>query len=300
MPLLVIGIAAEDRILALDRLPQAGESVLARGMQGDLGGKGANQAVAAARAGARVRLVAAVGRDAAGEAIRARLEREGVETRCLVRREGETPLSLVFVLPGGENAVVGVAQEEGLGPEVLAPAFEGLGPGDRLLVSGHLDRAGLAFTLARARDLGMTTAVNLAPVPFDYGELWPEIDLVIANAAELALHTGASDPQAAVRFLHAVGVREVLATLGAGGALLADAGGTIRVPAPRVEVVDTTGAGDVLAGTFLGLRERGVDRETALRVAVGAASAKTTRPGTLSAFPDRAEIEALLATAADG
>lgn len=298
MPLLVIGIAAEDRILALDRLPQAGESVLARGMQGDLGGKGANQAVAAARAGARVRLVAAVGADAAGEAIAARLEREGVETRFLLRRPGPTPLSLVFVLPGGENAVVGVAQEEGLAPEVLAPALAGLGPGDRLLVSGHLDRDGLAFALARARDRGMATAVNLAPVPFTYRDLWPQIDLVIANAGELALHTGESDPQAAVRFLHAAGVREVLVTLGAGGALLADPGDTIRVPAPEVEAVDTTGAGDLLAGTFTGLLERGIDRETALRVAVEAASAKTARPGTLSAFPDRAEIGALLATAA--
>jgi ribokinase len=294
MPLLVIGIAAEDRILALDRLPVPGESVLARAVWHDVGGKGANQAVAAARSGAQVRLVAALGADAAGATIRTRLEQEGVDSRFCTPAQA-TPLSLVFVLPDGENAIIGVAQTEGLAAELLAPAFAGFGPGDWLLVSGLVDRTGLAFALARAKALGMSTAVNLAPIGFAYDGLWPEIDLVFANAAELTLHTGARTLPAAIRCLRAAGVREVLVTLGAEGALFADSRSWIRVPAPKVEVVDTTGAGDLLAGTFLGLRERGCEREVALKIAVAAASAKVSRRGTLSAFPTAAAIDALCA-----
>lgn len=124
------------------------------------------------------------------------------------------------------------------------------------------------------------------------------VDLVLADAAGLALHTGARDPQAAVRRLHAAGTGGVLVTLAARGALLVDAAGARHVPAPPVSGVDTTGAGDLLAGTFTGLVERGVDRETALRVAVAAPSRETTHPGTVPAFPQRAEIDALLAASA--
>lgn len=294
MTVLVIGMAVIDHIFLLDRLPGLGESVLARASWHDIGGKGANQAVAAARSGAQVRLVAALGADAAGTTIRTRLEQEGVDSRYCVPVQ-TTPLSLVFVLPTGENAIIGIAQTDGLAPERLAPAFAGLGPSDRLLISGLVDRNGLAFALAQAKALGMSTAVNLAPIRFAYDGLWPEIDLVFANAAELTLHTGEPTLPAAIRCLQAAGVREVLVTLGPEGALLADAGAVIRVPAPRVDVVDTTGAGDLLAGTFLGLCERGCSREAALKVAVAAASAKVSRRGTLSAFPTAAAIEALCA-----
>ncbi|GBD44943.1 Ribokinase [bacterium HR40] len=294
MSLLVIGPAALDRVLTVDRLPQAGQSVLARSLRLDVGGRGANQAVAAARAGARVRLLASIGADPAGERIRATLAAEGVETGFLLCEPKATPQSLVFVLPGGEKTVVAVAEAAALAEEHVTAAMAGLGAGDRLLVSGHLDREGLARALGEARIRGLATAVNLAPVPFPHSDLWPLIDLVIANAAELALHAGEGAVERAVRRLLALGVREVLVTLGAEGALLASPEGEVRVPAPTVAAVDTTGAGDLLAGIFLALRDRRVEPERALAAAVAAAARKVRHPGTLSAFPQRAEIAALL------
>jgi ribokinase len=165
-----------------------------------------------------------------------------------------------------------------------------LQPADLLLMQGNLTRKVTAFCLDRARETGARTMLNPAPIAFDYGGLWPAVGIAVVNEVESALLTAIGDPTTAAQALRRSGVGTVVTTLGAEGVSLADGDGERRVPAPRVEVVDTTGAGDVFCGVLAAAVEMRLDWDTALRWAVGAASVSVTRRGTASAFPSREEL----------
>lgn len=279
--ILVVGNATVDRTLAVPHLPRAGETVLAQSTRTEPGGKGLNQAVTAARAGAAVRFVAGIGEDPDAARIAAFLAAEGLADG-LVALPGESDRSTILVEPSGENLIVSTAAQARALPEDAAlTALAGLGRGDSLLVQGNLGTALTATLLRRARAAGVRTLANAAPLAWDWAPVLPFVDLLVVNEIEAAQ-------------LDAADVPVVVATRGARGAVLIAHGRRSEVPAPRVESVDTAGAGDVLCGVLAAGLDRGLALEAALRAAVEAASLMVQRPGTGTALPSAAELQALL------
>jgi len=296
MTVIVVGNATVDLSFRVDRLPAPGETLLARERVVDAGGKGLNQAVVARRAGATVLFRAPVGDDADAAVIRERLAAEGMGADDLVVRPGATDQSILWVAEDGENVIVSTADRaRGLTVgEATAPVEHGR-PGDIVLVQGNLARAVTAAVLTRARERGLTTMLNPAPIHFDYEGLWPLVDIAVVNAVE-ARALGGGEPagvEAAGRALRAAGAGSVVVTLGAGGAWWTGPSGEGRVPAPSVEAVDTSGAGDVFCGVVAARLAAGLDLDEAVAPAVAAAAVAVTRRGTSSAFPSAAEIAAL-------
>ena len=295
MTVVVVGSAMVDVAYQVERLPGPSESVLARARTVDVGGKGLNQAIVARRAGAEVRYCAGLGRDPAAALIRARLEADGLSAAWLVSVPCATDESIVYVANSGENCIVSTdAAAKHLTPADVEDVLTGLSPGDVLLMQGNLSREVTGMCLTRARAAEATTILNPAPIDFDYTGLWPLVDIVILNQIEARMLTGEVEIAAATAVLCRRGVGKVVLTLGSEGALVREGQGLPqRVPAPAVTAVDTTGAGDVLAGVVAAGIDRGLPLLPVVRWAVAAASHKVTRPGTSSGFPTSVELAAL-------
>ena len=295
MTVVVIGVAMVDIAYQVERLPRSGETMLARERTVDVGGKGLNQALIAHRAGAAVRFCAGFGSDPGAAIIRARLEAEGLSTAWLVPVPRASDESIVYVARTGENCIVStVDAARHLTPAGIAGMLAGVTSGDVLLVQGNLSREVTGICLTRARAAAATTILNPAPVDFDYTDLWPMVDIAILNQIEAHTLTGEVEIDAASAVLCSQGASRVVLTLGPQGALVREGPAPPqRIPAPAVAAVDTTGAGDVVAGVVAAGIDRGLPLGPVVRWAVAAATQKVTRRGTSSAFPTSAELAAL-------
>lgn len=278
MRLLVLGNAVIDLAYSIEHLPMPGETVLAATKHVDVGGKGLNQAVAAARAGAPTRLVAAIGGDGHGELIRAKLAAEGLATDGLQVTGSPSDESIVLVTPIGENVIVSTAAAaRGLSIERAAAEIDALAPGDLLLLQGNQTESLTRAALLAAQRRGIRTMLNPSPLAFDYGGLLDMVDIAVVNAVEAAA-------------LGAMGANAVIVTDGARGARLCAAGRVDHVPAPSVMAVDTTGAGDVVCGVVAAGVVMGLPLVEALRWAMAAAACKVTRRGAFAGIPTAAEM----------
>jgi ribokinase len=296
MRVLVLGTAMVDETMATSVFPHAGATVIAGPAERDLGGKGANQALVMRRAGLDVRLVAPVGGDAAGEWVAGELAGEGLDPADLVPVDVPTDRSLIFVGPGGENAIASiVAAAECIDERLARESVEWLGAGDLLVMQGNLTLDATRAALQAARAAGATTLLNPSPARPDIASLVPLADCLVANEGEARLLGGGGDALAAAEALRAAGAGLVVVTLGARGALALDADGAVTVPAEPVTPLDTTGAGDVFTAVFAACRfGRAMPLEASLRAAGRAAALAVTRHGTRAAFPTRAEIAAII------
>jgi ribokinase len=297
LTVLVLGNATVDLSYEVDRLPFPGETLLARSKVIDAGGKGLNQAIVAHRAGAVVRFCAPIGEDSAAQVILRHLERDGLDPSHLLRHVGTTDESMILIAPSGENAIVSTADAaRSLSPAAARAALDGLTPGDLLVMQGNLTRETTLAGLAGARAAGVRTLLNPAPIHFNYGGIWPLVDIAIVNEIEAVHLTCSGNLDAAAARLLAEGSSCVIVTLGAAGARLYDENSIIPVPAPAVTPVDTTGAGDVVCGVLAAGLANGMSVRAALSWAVAAASLSVTRRGTGTAFPSCAELAELRAT----
>ena len=288
----VLGNATLDCVLRAPRLPRPGETLLADTLQRCAGGKGLNQAIAAARSGAATVLVAPVGDDPdAGVLKTAAGAEDGLVTRWIAS-PAPTDHSSIWVAADGENAILSsAAAARGLGEDDALAALDDLAAGDLLVLQGNLTRAVTAASAGFARRRGGRTLLNTAPIAWDMAPVLDAFDIVVANEGEALALAGGSDARRAARALGAG--RICVVTLGAAGALLSRDGTLESVAAPVVPAIDTAGAGDVLVGVFAGLLAQGSAVDRALAVAVGAASIAVTRHGTVPSFPSRAEIAGL-------
>ncbi|WP_334174155.1 PfkB family carbohydrate kinase [Pseudoxanthobacter sp.] len=299
MRVFVVGNVALDETLLLADWPRPGASVFGRALSSDLGGKGANQAVAMARAGLDVSLTAAVGCDGRAQTLRGRLASEAVGARLIGRPDLATDTSLVMTC-GAENMIVTtVACAESVTPAEAAAALDEARPGDLAVLQGNLTEAATAAVLEAARARGIVSAFNPSPLRPAFAGLAGRAGIVFVNAGEAEALTGRTGAAAAAA-LAARGAGTVVLTLGAEGALLVTGGaaGARFVPAVPAQAADTTGAGDCFMATVLAsaLRRGGQPDEQALRHGAMAAAIAVSRPGTCAAFPDAATMAAILAT----
>ena len=293
MSILIVGNAVVDIAYRVRRLPRPGETVLASSRIVDVGGKGLNQAVAARRAGAEVRLVAPVGRDEAARRIRDVLAREGLDPTLLVAVDATTDHSVIWIAEDGENAIVSTADAaRRLLPADVA-AVESLGAADTLLMQGNIPAETIARCLKIARSGGARLMVNTAPLVPGAELLVPIADVLVVNTGEATELSGATVLEAAAEALAGRGAGSVVITLGAAGAHVLTNGTHHRLPAPEITAVDTTGAGDVFAGVLAAALDAGSDLWAATAWAIRAASLKVTRRGTIAGFPTAAEVAAL-------
>jgi len=276
---LVVGSINVDLVIHADRLPAPGETVAGGRLERAGGGKGANQAVAAARAGAAVALVGAVGDDELGTDALAALRAEGVDVGAVARLGGvATGVALIVVDRDGRNQI---AVASGANHEVSAEhvrAARGSAPGCVLASFELLDEPVLAAARI-ARDAGCPLLVDPAPARPLEARLRELRPILTPNHPEAAELTGEQDPDAAARALTAQTGAAVVVTLGERGALVADGAGSAHLPAPAVRAVDTTGAGDSFNGVLAAELARGAELRAAVHAAVAAAAQSVTRAG---------------------
>ncbi|MBA3234569.1 MAG: ribokinase [Chloroflexi bacterium] len=300
----VVGSVNVDLVVTTEHLPGPGETVIGGRFARHHGGKGGNQAVAAARLGAATSFVGAVGGDAFGTEARAALEAEGVDVAELLTIPAEaTGVALIVVDAAGENSIaVSSGANAALSSVQVRAALKRLAltSADVVLV-GHEIRTGATHEALRlGRIAGATTILNPAPV----GGLEPPTlalaDVLTPNDGELVdLTDGAGSPTTRAKRLLGLdpGTRAVLVSQGAKGALFVADGRAQSIPPPRVDIVDTVGAGDTLNGVLAAGLASGLDRLEAARRAVVAASLAVRRAGAREGMPTSEELEQALGQA---
>lgn len=308
----VFGSMNMDLSVACEHMPRAGETVGGSGFITNAGGKGANQAVAAALMGARTCMIGAVGRDAFGEALVAGLQNAGVGVEFVARRDDvETGTATIIrcegdnrivLSPGANHALTGedvagalrclVADELGADVCDLAPAAGGV-----FIAQGECDLMATAAALACAHGLGFYTVFNPAPAYDLPAGAWPAVDLVCPNETECQVLTGIlptddASCAAALKALLGKGAGAAVITLGgAGSVTLGDDGELLRVPALSSEVVDTTAAGDTFIGALAAARLQGLPLSECMAAGARASAVTVSRLGAQQSIPTRAEVE---------
>lgn len=296
-PIVVIGSANQDYLLRVPAVPAPGETTLAHTMRRSPGGKGANQAVAAARLGADVRFVGCVGDDDDGALLLRELRAEGVTTTDveIIGRE-PTGIALVMVDDSGENSIVVVP---GANFALTAARVQRVlvrQPRDAVvLIQAEVPVAIVTATSRAAREAGARLVLNLAPYVALEDQALAPCDPLVVNESEAAALTGraASTPEDALEVARDLlaRCRSVVLTLGAQGAVWASPTGAGHVPAPAVaDVVDTTGAGDAFAGALAVRLASGRSLEDAVELGVRAGSFAVTSEGAQSSYPRRNDL----------
>lgn len=315
---IVVGSVNVDLVATVDRLPARGETVTGGRFARHHGGKGGNQAVAAARLGAPTAFVGAVGDDAFGTDARAALEAEGIDVDGLVTLPGEpTGVALILVDRNGQNVIAvasGANAALGVGDVVAGLARVRPGPGDVVLVGHEIPTPTTRAALEAGRASGAVVVLNPAPAPGLDRDVFGLADVVTPNRTELGqllsaearrigrATPGTDRPAVGARTLlepnsEGGGVRDaVLVTLGAGGAVLVRRGTEpLDITAPRgLLVVDTVGAGDALNGALAAALAEGRPLDEAARRAVVAGSLATTQAGAREGMPTAPQLEAAL------
>ncbi|HEY4252208.1 MAG TPA: PfkB family carbohydrate kinase [Roseomonas sp.] len=298
MTLVVIGSYNRDRVLRVPHLPAPGETLAAHGADAFHGGKGSNQAVQAARCGADVVMVGALGRDADGAAALALWAAEGI--RAVAEDvEAATGQAVILVDDAGENSIVVLAgANAALTPGAAAGAVRDAAP-RAVLAQRETPEAATAAGFAAARIAGAVTILNAAPVGAAPGAgLLARTDLLLANAGEAAALDGGGAIEAVALRLGARHRLGAIITLGAAGALHAGPDGALRrLPAPRVMVRDTTGAGDAFAGCLAAAIAAGRAPADAMAEAVAAGALACTVAGAVPSLHRGEAIRALAASA---
>ncbi len=298
----VVGSSNTDMTVRVPSIPAPGETLLGREFRITAGGKGANQAVAAARAGATVVFVTALGTDDFGNRALENFVREGIDVR-LVRRVSTAPsgVALIFVDDQGENSIaVAPGANSELRPGDVSPLAQVLDADDVLLVQLEipLETVDAAVRVAAARRARVM--LNPAPAQALPDSLLAAVSLITPNEHEAERLTGidleddAGAPARAATSLHERGVPSAIITLGARGAFISAAGASEHVRAFAVQAVDTTAAGDVFNGALAAALVDGRPLPEAVQFANAAAAISVTRPGAQDSAPTRSEINDLL------
>ncbi|MDR1190676.1 MAG: ribokinase [Verrucomicrobiales bacterium] len=291
--LVVVGSSNTDLVIGSARLPRPGETVAGGEFQRSPGGKGANQAVAAARAGARVVFVGARGDDEFGTTAARLLRAEGIDTRYFFQKKHRVSGVALILLGGAEKQnMIAVAKSanDALTVSDVRRAEAAVRGAGAVVTQLEIPPATVDEAARLAGRHGVPLILNPAPARALTARLLRQTTLITPNESEAELLTGRREPLSAARELLKMGCQNVLVTLGVKGALLVTGGGRDFIKAPRARAVDTVGAGDCLTGWLAALLVRGVSLREAAALAVRAASISVTRRGAQTSMPYWGEV----------
>ena len=303
--ILVVGSLNMDQIVRVSHIPMQGETLLSTSsLKLAPGGKGANQAVAMARLGASVAMAGRVGNDPFGEQLLRSLQADNIDTGLVaIDQEDSSGVALIFLTPDGDNAIVvasGANMRVGQDHAQLVTIFEAIAQAQALVLQLEIPLETVTALITAGHNRGIPVVLNLAPAQTLPWEILKQVALVIVNESEANLLSGqpvesVEDARAVATLLHKQGIPQVAITLGARGAILVTNDGTggarsIYQPAPTVQVIDTTAAGDCFVGALTVALTEGQTPENALRFAVSASALKVTRFGAQPGLPTRAEV----------
>lgn len=283
-----------DLVVRSPHLPRPGETILGSGFGTFPGGKGANQAVSAARLGARVAMIGRVGSDAFGSAMQATLSADGIDIAGVAcDPEAPTGVALITVDDHAENTiVVASGANMRLTPEDVEASEDLFVDAALLVVQMEISLATIQRAIQMAHRHGLRVILNPAPAkPLDPGFL-AGVDYLIPNEGELLYLTGSENLNTAIQGARQSGVRALVVTLGEQGALLVDESGEWQIPAYPVTAVDTTAAGDSFVGALAVALAEGKSNQESARWACRAAAISVTRIGAQPSLPTRAEVDA--------
>jgi len=298
-PIVVVGSLNMDLVARTPRHPQIGETILGREFQTFPGGKGANQAVAAARLGGTVRMVGRVGEDAFGDALLASSSQYGVDTSWILR-DPRTPsgVGVVIVDDAGRNSIVVVpGANMGLTAEHVSAAESAFAGAGVLLLQLEIPLPAVERAVELARKHRLHVVLNPAPAQPLGADFLAQVDTLIPNENELELLSGAAGTLVGVERLSACGVGRMIVTLGKDGVLVAEGDQTASIPGHLVEAVDTTAAGDAFVGAYAVALTEGMPALQAAAWSNAAAAISVTRRGAQPSLPTRMELEEFLARA---
>lgn len=295
----IVGSLNMDLVTRAPRLPRGGETLAGHSFVTVPGGKGANQAVAAARLGASVAMVGCVGDDAYGDQLRTALLAEGIDCDAVTAIAGEsTGVALIVVDDNSQNAIVIVAGGNGHVSSAVVDGFDALlSQAEVIICQLEIPMDTVGHVLKRGRELGKIVILNpapaSAPLPADWYSL---IDYLIPNESEATMLTGlpvdsVATADAAATALLAAGASKVIVTLGAQGSLFASNARSQHFPAPKVQAVDTTAAGDTFVGGFAAALAEGKSESLAIQFGQIAAALSVTRSGAQPSIPTFNEVQ---------
>ncbi len=295
--IVVVGSLNMDLVMRMDRAPAGGETLPGRDFATLPGGKGANQAVACARMGARVAMVGRVGADANGAVLRAALAADGIDAGEVEALPAvHSGVAMIWVEEGGQNRIALASGANGLldaaGVERAAALIDAA---TMLIVQLEVPMAAVEAAVARAHRAGVTVLMNAAPAAALSASLWPQIDILVVNESEatalsdVVVVDHASAARAGVT-LRERGPDRVLVTLGAQGVVVVDAGGARHAPAHPVQAVDTTAAGDTFIGALAAALCEGRSLDEAVALGQAASALCVTRRGAQASIPYRHEL----------
>jgi len=295
--ILVIGSSNTDMVVKTPNFPRPGETIIGGEFFMFPGGKGANQAVAAARAGGDVQFITKIGNDIFGQNAFAGFEEEGIETRFVLQdSSAASGVALITVNNEGENQiVVASGANSKLTPANIDYCREAFDQADLLLLQLEIPLETVTTSIVRAADSGKKVILNPAPAQTLPDDVFPRLYLITPNETEAELLTGievvsTEDAEKAARVLLDKGVGNVIITLGSRGAYFQNREEVIHIPAPKVKAVDTTCAGDIFNGVLAVSLSNGSNWPDAIKMAVSAASISVTRMGAQSSAPYKHEL----------
>jgi ribokinase len=296
-PIVVVGSVTMDLVTRTPRIPSIGQTLIGTGFDTTPGGKGANQAVAAARLGYRTAMVGKVGDDAYGQELLENLKHAGVETGAMTQTSGSSGLAPMFVAADGQNAIVVVPGANGtMDRAAVDDHAELIRSAGMVLCQLEIPMDTLAYTLDLCAKANVPVMLDPAPAAKLPDAIWNQVAWFTPNETEAAFYVG-DEPDAdksAVR-LFAKGLKGVVLKRGGDGAYVAVAGGKAEWVKPfKVEAIDTVGAGDCFNGAFAVALLEGKDPWTAARFANAAAAISVTRRGAQASMPSRAEVDEFL------
>ncbi|MDL4821183.1 ribokinase [Actinomadura opuntiae] len=290
----VVGSVNADLVVGVDRRPAPGETVLGSDLATHPGGKGANQAVAAARLGGRVGIVGRIGDDGHGALLRDALAGAGVDLAHLAVTPGPSGVALITVGPDGDNSIiVSPGANARLTPEDVAAARDMIAAASVVTFQLEVPMPAIEAAARAAASAGARVVLNLSPTAPVPDEVLALCDPLVVNEHEAAwLLGGPGEPDEMAEALLRSGPRSAVITLGADGVVVADANGTTPIPSPKVEAVDTTGAGDAFTAALCLRLARGDSLPDAARYATRVGAAAVRKPGAQTSYPTTEDLPA--------
>lgn len=299
--LIVLGSVNADHVVRVEQFPRPGETLVGHDYQVIPGGKGANQAVAAARFGADIGFIACVGADDFGSRMISEFQKDGMDTRAVMQvPDKPTGIAFIQIAASGENSIVISAEANAcLTPKAIEPHLAYVRQAETLLMQLESPMETIMLAAVEARKAGVTVILNPAPARPLPDELLASLTMITPNETEAAVLTGVevrseADARKAAAILRGKGVGSVIITLGAQGAFYSGPDGDRLIPGFRVQATDTTAAGDTFNGAFAGALQEGLGIDEAIRMAHAAAAISVTRLGAQTSVPYRTEIDEFL------